>query len=294
MNFDYAHLKALAAILRCGSFEAAAAELGVTQSAVSQRLKALEDRVGTLLVQRGHPCTGTDAGRRLAAHMANVGLLEHTLSQDLDNLVPGHDTPVRIAVNADSLATWFLPALAQVPGLLFDLVVDDQEHSADWLRRGEVAAAITSHDRPVAGCDSQPLGALRYVATASPAYMARHFPQGVTSEAMARAPMLRFDPKDYLQSRWMQRFLGRKLSPPSHRLPSSQGFVEACLLGLGWGMNPEILARPHIKAGRLVTLLDGASYDTPLFWQHTRLLGGALAPLSRAVRRQAGAALPEA
>ncbi len=293
MQFDYTHLQALAAILHSGSFESAAAELGVTQSAISQRLKALEDRVGTRLVHRGQPCTGTDVGRRLAAHMANVGLLEQSLSGDLRNLVPGQGTAVRIAVNADSLATWFLPALAQVPQMLFDLVVDDQEYSADWLRRGEVAAAITSHDRPVSGCDSLPLGSLRYVATASPSYLAQHFPNGVTAEALASAPMLRFDPKDYLQSRWMQKFLGRKMSPPSHRLPSSQGFVEACLLGLGWGMNPEILVRPHIDAGRLVTLLDGASYDTPLFWQHSRLLGDALSPLTRAVRKQAQTDLPK-
>ncbi|WP_372886388.1 LysR family transcriptional regulator ArgP [Shimia sp.] len=292
MNFDHAQLQALAAILRCGSFEAAAGELGVTQSAVSQRLKALEDRVGTRLVHRGQPCTGTDAGRRIAAHAAHVGLLEQSLARDLGASVSGRGSTVRIAVNADSLATWFLPALAGVPELLFDLVVDDQEYSADWLRRGEVAAAVTSHDRPVSGCDCIALGALRYVATASPAYMKRHFPDGVSPEAVARAPMLRFDPKDYLQSRWMQKHLGCKLSPPSHRLPSSQGFVEACLLGLGWGMNPEILARPHIEAGRLVTLLEGAGYETPLYWQHSRLLGDALAPLTRAVRRQARSDLP--
>ena len=145
MKLDYAQLQALAVILHTGSFEAAALELGVTQSAVSQRLKSLEDRVGTLLVHRGQPCTGTNTGRRLAAHMTNVGLLEQDLSRDLGALVPGQGTPVRIAVNADSLATWFLPALAKVDGMLFDLVVDDQEYSADWLRRGEVTAAITSH-----------------------------------------------------------------------------------------------------------------------------------------------------
>ena len=292
MDFDHAQLRALAAILDTGSFEAAATELGITQSAVSQRLKALEDRVGTLLVHRGQPCVGTDAGRRLAAHVANIRLLERDLARDLGALVPGRDTPVRIAVNADSLATWFLPAIARVEGLLFDLVVDDQEYSADWLRRGEVTAAITSHDRPVAGCDCHPLGPLRYVATASPGYMARHFPDGVTPEAVARAPMLRFDRKDYLQSRWMETHLGRKLSPPSHRLPSSQGFVEASLLGLGWGMNPEVLVQSHVAAGRLVPLLPNAPYDTPLYWQCSRLMGAALAPLTRTLRRAAARALP--
>lgn len=292
MKLDYAQLQALAAILHTGSFEAAALELGVTQSAVSQRLKSLEDRVGTLLVHRGQPCTGTNTGRRLAAHMTNVGLLEQDLSRDLGALVPGQGTPVRIAVNADSLATWFLPALAKVDGMLFDLVVDDQEYSADWLRRGEVTAAITSHDKPVSGCDCYELGALRYVATASPAFMEMHFANGVTPETLASAPMLRFDRKDYLQSRWMETYLGGKISPPSHRLPSSQGFVDASLLGLGWGMNPEILVREHIASGQLVPLLPDATYDTPLFWQCSRLLGEALAPLTRALRSEAKRVLP--
>lgn len=293
MQLDYGQLQALAAILRTGGFDAAAHELGVTPSAVSQRLKALEDQIGTLLVHRGQPCMGTDVGRRLASHMANIGVLEHNLVKDLDALVPGPQTPVRIAVNADSLATWFLPALANVPDLLFDLVVDDQEYSADWLRRGEVAAAVTSYDRPVAGCDSTPLGVLRYVATASPAFVARHFPDGVTAHSISSAPMLLFDPKDYLQTRWMQIHLGSKPTTPSHRLPSSQGFVEACILGMGWGMNPEILVRPHLKSGALVPLIQNATFDTPLFWQSSRLLGPALGPLTRAVRKKAKVILPK-
>ena len=292
MHLDYGQLRALSAILRTGSFEAAAAELGITQSAVSQRLKALEDQAGALLVHRGQPCTGTDAGRRLAAHMDHVGLLEGQLKTDLGALTPGTDTPLRIAVNADSLATWFLPALASVPGLLFDLLVDDQDFSADWLRKGEVIGAITANARPVAGCDSTPLGNLAYIATCSPTFFARHFANGVTPEAVQHAPMLRFDQKDALQSQWMQKHLGNKVTPPSHRLPSSQGFVDAACLGLGWGMNPELLVREHIAKGRLVPLLPDTPLNTPLYWQSTRLLRDAVEPLTRAVKQAARKALP--
>ncbi|MCP4819186.1 MAG: LysR family transcriptional regulator ArgP, partial [Shimia sp.] len=284
MQLDYAQLTALAAILRTGSFDAAASELGVTQSAISQRLKALEDRAGTPLVKRGQPCVGTETGRRLAAHLDQVGMLETALARDIASLTP-RTARLRIAVNADSLATWFLPAVARVPDLLFDLVVDDQDFSADWLRRGEVVAAVTAHEVPVSGCDSLPLGTLDYVASASPAFMARHFPNGVTAKSIASAPMLVFDPKDRLQQVWMQRHLGTSPTPPSHRLPSSQGFVDACLLGLGWGMNPAPLVRPHLASGKLVPLLPNAAYGTPLFWQSTRLLRSALEPLTASVKR---------
>lgn len=290
MQLDYAQLTALAAILRTGSFEAAASELGVTQSAISQRLKALEDRAGTPLVRRGQPCAGTETGRRLAAHLDQVGMLETALSRDLAALTP-RTARLRIAVNADSLATWFLPAVAQVPDLLFDLVVDDQDFSADWLRRGEVVAAVTAHEAPITGCDSIPLGTLDYVASASPTYMARHFPDGVTAKAIARAPMLVFDPKDRLQQDWMRAHIGAAPTPPSHRLPSSQGFVDACLLGLGWGMNPAPLIQPHLEAGTLVPLLPEAPFSTPLFWQFARLLGPSMDPLTKAVTYTARAAL---
>lgn len=284
MKLDYAHLAALAAILRTGSFDGAAQELGITQSAISQRLKALEERVGMPLVLRGTPCEGTETGRRLAAHLEQVGMLEGALSRDLAKLSP-RTARLRIAVTADSLATWFLKAAAQVPDLLFELVVDDQDFSADWLRRGEVVAAVTAHEAPIAGCDSTSLGPMRYVPSASPAYMAKHFPSGVTAEAISTAPILIFDAKDRLQETWMTQNLGVTPAPPSHRLPSSTGFVEACLLGLGWGMNPEPLVRPHLETGALVPLIPDTTYETPLFWQSSRLLAPALAPLTKAVRQ---------
>ncbi|MEY8838238.1 ArgP/LysG family DNA-binding transcriptional regulator, partial [Cribrihabitans sp. XS_ASV171] len=199
MQFDPHHLAALSAILRLGSFEAAAAELSVTPSAISQRIKAFEDRIGAALIHRGPPCTGTPTGVRLAKHAEDIGLLETQLTRDLGLGPETRATRIRIAVNADSLATWFVPALASVEGTLFDLVIDDQDHSADWLQRGEVSAAICAGGKPIAGCDTHPLGSLRYLPTASPDFMACWFAEGVTPQALARAPCLTFNAKDMLQ-----------------------------------------------------------------------------------------------
>lgn len=292
MSFDPRQIAALSAILRSGSFDAAAQELGVTQSAVSQRLKALEDHVGTVLVLRESPCIGTDAGRRIAAHADHIGLLEAQLARDVSALSPGRaPSRIRIAVNADSLATWVLPALAGVADMLFDVVVDDQEFSADWLRRGEVSAAVTALPRAVPGCDVRPLGALRYLATASPQYAARWFPDGVDRSSIKRAPALRFDPKDQLQTQWISDVTGAAVVPDSHTLPSSQGFVDACLLGLGWGMNPSALVEDHIAEGKLVALAQGHALDVPLFWQSARLLRPVLDPLGKQIRRAAAKVL---
>lgn len=278
-------LETLSAVLRLGSFEAAAAALHITPPAVSQRIKALENSVGSTLVIRSAPCTATTAGARLARHADDMSVLTAQLARDLGR--QSDPARLRIAVNADSLATWLLPALAQVADMMFSLEIDDQDHSAQWLRDGQVSAAITAHAKPVPGCDCHPLGRLPYVATASPGFVARWFPGGLTPKAMARAPMLRFNAKDNLQHRWIEQRVGQVLHPPTHLIATSTGFVEAACLGLGWGMNPEMLVKAHLAAGRLVALDAASCLDTPLFWQVSRHMAGALTPLTRAVVRRA-------
>lgn len=284
---DYPQLAALAAIHRRGSFELAAASLSVTPSAISQRLKALEDRMGALLVQRGSPCVATQQGLRLIRHYEEVMLLEAALAPELPE---SNDlTPIRIAVTADSLATWVLPALAASHGFLFDLVIDDQDHSIDLLRAGEVSAAITSHPGPLQGCDTLALGALRYRATASQGFMATWFGAGVTAASLSRAPACTFSDKDRLQRDWIAAQFGTQagFAFPTHRIASSHGFVDAAVLGLGWGMNPEPLVAAHLRAGRLVEVVPDTALDVPLYWQFARVTGPAIAPLTAAIVRAA-------
>jgi LysR family transcriptional regulator (chromosome initiation inhibitor) len=294
MLLDPNHLSALSAILRHGSFDAAASELSVTPSAISQRIKALEDRVGAALILRGTPCTATPAGLRIAQHAEDIGLLEAQLARELTLDRSTNPTRVRIAVPADVLATWFIDAMAQVDGMLFDLVIDDQDYSADWLKRGEVSAAVTIGGQPVAGCDTIALGSLRYLATASPAFMQKWFPKGVNIHSLGHAPNLTFNRKDGLQRAWITQLTGRRLSPPSHYLASSHGFVEAAIAGLGWGMNPEGLVMPALRDGSLSLLLPDAPYDVPLTWQVGRILAPALRSLTDAVKRSASQSLRRA
>ncbi len=288
---DPAQLATLAAVHRRGSFDLAAAELHLTASAISQRIKALEERTGALLIRRGTPCTATETGLRLIRHHDEIALLERALDQEL-GLAAGPAT-LRIAVNADSLATFVIPALAATDGLLFDLVIDDQDVSQDWLRRGEVVAAITAHPGPLQGCDTIPLGALRYRATASPAYVRRWFSDGVTAEAMAAAPALTFSDKDRLQTRWAAARVPGLTRPllPTHRMASSHAFVEACRAGVGWAMNPEPLVARLLADGNLVELIPDTPLDVALYWQFTRLSAPSLAPVTEAIRRAARASL---
>lgn len=298
---DYASLRAVAAVAETGSFEKAARILNVTPSAVSQRVKQLEDRIGATLIARGNPCAATEKGAWLCRHMQHVSLLEQELFRELPGLEDGERgakrATVAVAVNADSLGSWFLPAAARFSertGHLLAVTVDDQDHTAEWLKRGQVLAAVTSLDKPVSGCRALPLGALRYRATASPVFMARHFPDGVFTEALAATPSLTFNQKDRLQEQWAKAALGSDAALSGHWLPSTQAFVDACLLGLGWGMNPELLVRDHLAAGRLVELVPGASLDIPLYWQINRLAADQLTQLTAAVSQAAKSSLEPA
>ena len=291
-------MRSAALVVQTGSFEKAAQALHVTPSAVSQRVKQLEERLGVVLIVRGNPCVATEKGEWLCRHMDHVGMLESELFRQLPALAEAGAAQERvtlnIATNADSLGTWFLDAVSKFTGgsdYLVNIAVDDQDHTVEWLRGGRVLAAVTAHAKPVQGCRVLPLGVLRYHATASPDFMARHFAGGVTPAALARAPGLTFNQKDRLQASWVRKVLGEEIAYPTHWLPSTDGFVKASLSGMGWGLNPVQLVGEHLQAGRLMEVVPGTPLDIPLYWQVNRLAAERLAGLTDMVVGTARATL---
>ncbi|GAA2856673.1 LysR family transcriptional regulator ArgP [Paenarthrobacter ilicis] len=294
-KFPAEQLLTFAAVLSEGTLDAAARQLHITPSAVSQRLKALEHAAGRVLLRRSNPAQPTEAGEivlRLARQMAQ---LEADAGRELGLGAGGDHLALPIVVNADSLAVWFLQALVQLPGDLhvtFDLHRDDEQHSTSLLRSGTVMAAVTATPEPVQGCRVESLGVMRYVPVASPDYLARwfpHFPEGVDGGALNAVPTVDFDRKDTYQWAFVQSWPtagepapGRK--GPRHYVPASQDFGDAIRLGLGWGLLPEAQCGPDIAAGRLVELAPDRPLDVPLYWQRWRTASTALDALSRAVR----------
>jgi LysR family transcriptional regulator (chromosome initiation inhibitor) len=213
-------------------------------------------------------------------HAEEVGVLEHALSRDLGTLLPRRDAPL-IAVTADSLATFVLPALAEAEGFLFDLVIDDQDFSADLLRRGEVAAAVTTADAPVPGCDA--IALLGLCGLRSPRLrtpLVCRWCDSIGPRARARDHL---QPQDRLQRRMAERMLAL----PTHFIGSTQDITAAAVAGLGWAVNPVSITRPHLIAGDLVDLCPGSILQTPLVWQVLRRNAPALRPLTRSLKRAA-------
>jgi len=294
MDLLHPQLAAFAAVLEQGSFDAAARRLSVTSSAISQRIKALEDRLGQVLVVRQIPCRPTPAGERLLRRVRPMQTLE---AEALADFVPADDATARavaIAINADSLQTWFLDGLAHLHrrhGYVFDVRVDDQDHTQKMLRDGTVLAAVTGQAKPVQGCNVDRLGAMRYFAIASPEFARTHFRAGLHADALATAPLIVFDRKDDLQWRFIRRITRARVSPPVHYLPTSAGFVKAAALGLGWCLAPEALIGSAVEDGRVVVLEARRWLDVPLYWQHAAVRSETLENVGRALYEAATTAL---
>ena len=279
---DGQQLTALAAVIEHGSFDAAAASLHVTPSAVSQRIKALEQRVGQVLVRREKPAVATPAGIPLLRLAAQTAMLEAEALADMGGGSPER-TRVAIAVNADSMATWFTAVLGRLPEVLFDLRIEDQDHSARLLREGAVMGAVTTERTAVPGCRVLPLGSMRYVAVASPAYAEQYLPSGFTADAAASAPSLAWNRDDALQDMLIRKAFRRSIARPVHYVPTAEGFASAVHAGLGWGMFPVSLAEDHI-AQRSFVLISDVHLDVPLFWQCWKLDSPIVAAVTEAVR----------
>ena len=286
MTVDGEQLAAFAAVIELGSFDAAAQRLHVTPSAVSQRIKTLEQRVGQVLVVRQKPCAATPAGVPLLRLAAQTALLEaEALAERAGGSAQG--VRVAIAVNADSMATWFGAVFEHDADVLFDVRIEDQDHSARLLREGVVMGAVTTERAPVPGCRVIPLGVMRYVPVASRSYVERYLTRGFTSRTAASAPSLAWNRDDALQDMLMRKAFRRDVARPTHYVPTAEGFGAAVRAGLGWGMFPEQLATPALADGSLVRAAD-IHLDVPLFWQCWKLDSPLITTISDAVRSAAG------
>lgn len=264
MKLDGQQLTAFAAVIELGSFDAAAERLHVTPSAISQRIKGLEQRVGQVLVVREKPCRATAAGIPLLRLAAQTAMLE---SEALAETAGGSTerTRIAIAVNADSMATWFNAVFDRLPGVLFDIRIEDQDHSAQLLREGAVMGAVTTERAPVPGCRVQSLGVMRYVPVAAAEFVREHLPDGFTAAAAAAAPSLAWNRDDALQDNLIRKAFRRPIGRPVHYVPTAEGFGAAVRAGLGWGMYPEQLVNADF-----VQITD-VHLDVPLYWQSWKM-----------------------
>ncbi|WP_426340437.1 ArgP/LysG family DNA-binding transcriptional regulator [Pseudoduganella sp. S-14] len=284
-NLDYRALAVLDAVASHGSFDKAANALGISQPAVSQRIKALEDAVGRLLIVRGSPAEATGLGQRLISHYRNVKLMEAALDIDL-----GHETSmpeIAMAVDAASLATWLplaLRPLLSPPRCQLDVECAEREVALHLMREGAVFGCVAARAEvpspAAAGSSSTLLGAMRYVCVAAPSFAAHWFGDGISVEALALAPAVVHD-RD-LMARFLAREAGYGRPFPHHTLPLSTALNDTVFGGLAYGLLPYLQAAQGLSQGALVDLLPGRCIDVELDWHAWELD----TPFTRALTEQ--------
>ena len=284
LSLEPKQLRALHAVLEEQSFDKAAKRLHITQSAVSQRIRQLEEALGQALIIRSTPLVATATGQRVLKYYHQLSLLEGELSQSLNQTQEQGFSRMPIAVNADSLDTWFPLALADLlaeqPWLL-DIRIDDQEQTQQLLKTGEVLGCVSASERPLQGCLCFPLGVMRYRALASPAFTARYFADGVDAAGIEQAPAVEFNHKDELQNHFLRHIgLGRAVYP-KHRIPATGPYFHLIRLGLGWGMVPDQQSQPYLDDGSVTELVPGQVIDVPLYWHVWNLKSRSLKQLTR-------------
>ncbi|AXO14809.1 LysR family transcriptional regulator ArgP [Thalassospira indica] len=294
---DYKLVEACAEVIRFGSFEKAARALGLTQSAISQRVKLMEERFGQPVLVRAKPIVPTVAGQRLLAHYQSVRLLEQDLGSELPEVrAEGEFGQVTLAVNADSLATWFVDVpklLFEKLGVLVHLVVDDESLNHHSLQEGNVLGAVSLRDRPIQGCRVRPLGSMRYFMVVSPEFQERYFKDGLTADALRACPAVNFSEHDELQNQFLHQYFG--LNPgefPAHTVPSSQGFVTLAEQGVAYAVVEQHQAEEGLRTGRLVRPCP-FEIDRPLYWHHKTINSRLLDQVNDIVLSEARRHLPE-
>lgn len=295
-SFDPDALECLAAIVEEGGFERAAQRLSITQSAVSQRLRSLEAQVGTVLIVRSRPLKATAAGQLLLKHTKMMRLLRADLEKDLKELAPNttgsgrEEERISVAINADSIATWALPALHDLAlqGLPIEIITDDQDFTHEWLREGHVLGCVTSLSQPLRGCRTEALGLMDYVAVAQAGYAALHCPKGLSAHQFATTPFIAFNRKDDMQREFVARAFGlKRVTLKQLFVPSSEGQVRAVRAGWGVSVLPRLLVQPLLDAGTLVDVVPHHRQSVALHWHCWNLHSGVLDALSQALRSAA-------
>ncbi len=302
-TFDPDALECLAAIVEEGGFEKAAQRLSITQSAVSQRLRALEVQVGTPLIVRSRPLKPTPAGQLLLLHTRQMRLLRADLEGELRRLAPGRarggheEDRISIALNADSIATWALPALDALArqGLPLEIVSDDQDFTQDRLRNGEVLGCVTTVDQALRGCRALPLGAMRYQLVAEAGFARAHCPQGLTPHNFRDLPFIAFSRKDDMPSGFVGKLFGLpRVALAQVFVPSSEGRLRAVRAGWGASVVPSLMAREGLARGELVDLAPGFDWPVDLYWHCWNLESEVLGKLTSALVGAAREVLPAA
>ncbi|HBT3284548.1 TPA: LysR family transcriptional regulator [Klebsiella aerogenes] len=269
-NLNY--LLSFVTVAREGSFTRAAAQLGVTQPALSQAISGLEERMQIrLLTRTTRSVSPTAAGERL---LQSVGHRIDEIEAELDMLTELRDKPagiVRITCGPNVLKTTLLPKLAPLLREYPDIHIEfDANHGFRDIVADRFDAGVRLGDTIDKDMIAMPIGPkLRMAAAASPDYFARYpvpkTPHDLTQHQCINMRMVRSG-GIYV---WEFDHEGGELKVRVNgqlTFNTSDHVVDAALAGLGIAFLPEEEFGSHIREGRLVRVLESWCHPFPGYY----------------------------
>lgn len=289
INLDYKLLSAFNAVIEQQSFELAAKKMFISQPAISQRIKTLEENLGQPVLIRSHPITVTPVGEKLLSHYKMVHQLESDLMPNILANAPGKPIKISLAVNADSIATWFLDAISPILKthlVELNLLIASGTDTIGKLRSGEAIAGLTSVANPLPGYKTERLGTMNYILVASKEFQYRYFNKGVTKSSLKMAPSITYDHKDNMHDQFISKHFDVNANEYySHRVSSSEAFVDLAKRGLAYCLIPELQIKDELESGELINIYPQAGLIEPLYWHSWVLVKGINKKISQEIVR---------
>jgi|SRR3989338_514831 len=285
----YDQLEALEAVAKERSFQKAAGSLFISQSAISQRIRQLELSVGQPVLVRSPVIQPTLIGQQLLAHLRQVRLLEGSLKEKLPFQKRGAQfQSIAIALNTESLSTWFIGAIRSVAieqKILLELLIDDQDRTINYLRTGKVWGCVTSVAQPPHGCISTFLGEMIYKCVATPQFVKKYFTKGINGKTLLNAPAAIYGEYDEMHDAYLGHLFKtyKNGRPKQHFVPSPQGLVQFAVEGLAFALLPSLSVDTFLKQEKLVNLLHDKPLKLKLYWQMQELQTEVTEKISKAI-----------
>jgi DNA-binding transcriptional LysR family regulator len=265
MSLLSANLKAFVAIVRQGTVHGAAQDLNLTQTGVTQRIRAMEKELGTTLFLRSRKGMKlTHEGEALLRYCKGAEDLEgETLSQILGAatdrpifITAVGPTSVMTARIADQCASLY----AEWPNLYLNFVISDSVDRLNMIRSGQASLAIVPPEQVPNEMDSKRLKPDKYLLVGSPKWKGRRL-----NDLLEDERVIDFDESDKTTLNYLKKFdLVSQLKRPRLFVNNNEAIIKYFSGGIGFGTLTQEIAKPHLDAGDLTVLNGGAVMEDPL------------------------------
>lgn len=258
-------LEAFVAVVKRGTVQQAASDLGLTQTGVTQRIRSLEGRLGVTLFtrsRRGMRLTGE--GEALLRYCRAATELEGEVLARLTGHAIEAEVEMRVTGPSSIMRSRVIPACVEVgqsyPKLVFFFDLDDEDTGAHKLRAGGCDLAVVARGEVAPEMDSKMLRAERYILVGPPAWKRRPIRQIVLNERIVD-----FDTRDRMTLSYLRkhRLMPRAL-PPRHFVNNTDALAAMVAMGGGYTVLEERFAKPFLEEGELIALHPGHAFENQL------------------------------